>query len=221
MESNQDTGQIADTERGELIEKMVLDIMHRQNLTRVRDVVVNLQRLDKFLTSEEIHDAARRLERRGEINLSEEKISPSFFRNLADLEVNAPFWIAIAACSAMLVTAFLLPLDESWLAMKRVSSAVFLIVVPGYAMTNAFIARNRLSYVERIAVSVGLSLATVAIVGMVLAYGVAGVRLEPVTGSLAAIITILAFIGAYKDFVRRHHARLSHHKFLAERRGST
>jgi uncharacterized membrane protein len=87
-------------------------------------------------------------------------------------------------------------------------------------MTNAFIARNRLSYVERIAISIGLSLATVSIVGMVLAYGVAGISLEPITGSLAGIITILAFIGAYKDFVRRHHARLSHHKFLAERRGS-
>ena len=220
MESNQDTGQIADTERGELIERMVLDIMHRQNLTRVRDVVVNLQKFDKFLTGEEIHDAARRLERRGEINLSEEKINHSFFRNLADLEANAPFWIAIAACSAMLVTAFLLPLEGSWLALKRVSSAVFLIIIPGYAMTNAFIARNRLSYVERIAVSIGLSLATVAVVGMVLAYGVSGISLEPVTGSLAAIITVLAFIGAYKDFVRRHHARLSHHKFLADRRGS-
>ena len=42
-------------------------------------------------------------------------------------------------------------------------------------MTNAFIARNRLSYVERIAVSIGLSLAIVALVGMVLAYGIAGI----------------------------------------------
>ena len=221
MESNQDTGQIADSERGELIEKMVLDIMHRQSLTKMADVVSNLQKFDKFLTTHEIHDAARRLERRGEINLSEENITPSFFRNLADFEANSHFWIAIFACSAMLVTAFLLPADESSIALKRVSSAVFLVAVPGYVMTNAFIARNRLSYVERIAVSIGLSLATVALVGMTLAYGISGIRLEPITGSLAVVIIALAFVGAYRDFARRHHDRLMHHKFLVEHKGSS
>jgi uncharacterized membrane protein len=194
---------------------MVLDIMQRQNLTKMGDVVVNLQKFDKFLNTEEIHDAARRLERRGEINLSEKKISSSFVRNLADVEVNAPFWIAMLSCAAILVTGSF-PEDAIWFELRQVSTAVFLFVIPGYVMTNAFIARNRLSYVERITVSVGLSLAVVALVGIVLAYGIAGIKQQPVIISLVTLVTVLAFVGAYKDFIRRHEAMISHLKFLGE-----
>lgn len=218
MESNQDTGQIADSERGELIEKMVLDIMHRQNLTKMQDVVASLQKLDKFLTTGEIHDASRRLERRGEINLSEEKISSSFFRNLGDVEANTPFWIPVIACSILLFSTFFLPQNEWGISIRTISSAIFLFVVPGYVMTNVLIARNRLSYIERITVSVGFSLAIVAFVGMVLAYSIAGINLEAIVVSLTAVITVLAFVGAYKDFVRRHEARMSHQRFLGERK---
>jgi uncharacterized membrane protein len=195
---------------------MVLDIMQRQHLTKLGDVVLNLQKFDKFLTVEEILDASRRLERRGEINLSERSISPSFAKNLADMESNAPFWIAIFSCAAMLATLFVLPPDGIWFGVRQVSIVVFLFIIPGYVMTNAFIARNRLSYVERIAVSVGLSLATVTLVGIVLAYGIAGIRAEPVVTSLVALVTVLAFIGAYKEFVRRHKAKVLHQRFLGE-----
>jgi uncharacterized membrane protein len=111
---------------------------------------------------------------------------------------------------------FILPQDGIWFGARQVSITVFLFVIPGYVMTNAFIARNRLSYVERIAVSVGLSLATVTLVGIVLAYGIAGVRAEPVVISLVALITVLALIAAYREFVRRHKATTLHRRFLGE-----
>lgn len=219
MESDQDTGQVADSERGELIERMVLDIMHRQHLTKLGDIAVNLQKLDRFLTTEEIHDAARRLERRGEINLSEDRTGSSFLRNLADVEANAPFWIAIVACSVIAIATFVIPQAEYGQAVRRISSAAFLFVIPGYAMTNAFIARNRLSYVERMAVSVGLSLAIVAIIGIILAYGSTGITLEVVMGTLTAVIVALAIVAAYRDFVRRKDVRLAHQGFLGHHSG--
>lgn len=199
---------------------MVLDIMQRQHLTKLGEVVINLQKFDKFLTTDEIIDAARRLERRGEVNLSEEKISSSFVGNLGNVEANAPFWIAILASAAIIVATFILPQSELWFEITQISIVVFLFVIPGYVMTNAFIARNRLSYVERMGLSVGLSLATVALVGIVLAYGIAGIKQEPVVISLVAIVVALAFIGAYKDFVRRHKARILHRRFLGENGGS-
>lgn len=220
MESNQDTGQVADTERGELIEGMVLDIIHRQNLTKVRDVVGNLQKLDRYVTTDEIHDAIMRLERRNEISLSEVSVEPSFFRNLMDFEPNAPFWIAIIATAAFLLTTFAFPEDDFWSAAKRIAGAVFLFFVPGYAMVNVLIARNRLSYIERMALSVGLSLAVVSVIGILLAYGVAGIRQEPIAASMSVFVAFVALLGAFRDFTRRHGARLSHQKFVGERKGS-
>ncbi len=184
------------------------------------DVVLGLQKLDKILSTDEIHDAVSRLERRGQVSLSEEKIRSSFARDLADIEANGPFWIAIIACAAVVLATFALPQTDPWIAAKRIAGAVFLFVIPGYVMTNVFIARNRLSYLERIAVSVGLSLAAVAIIGIVLSYSIAGVRLEPIVISIASFNVVLAFFGAYRDFLRRHGARLSHHKFLRENSAS-
>ena len=220
MEPNQDTGQVADSERGELIERMVLDIVHRKKLTKVGDVVVNIQRLDRFVTTDEIHEAVKRLERRSEINLAEEHISPSFLRNLVDAEANAPFWIAMISTIAFLATAFTLPEGESWIALKRVIAAVFLFAIPGYVMTNTLIPRNRLSYVERLAISTGMSLAVLSVIGIILAYGVAGIRLGPIVVSVSAFVVSVAVAGAYRDFVRRHQARLSHHRFLDKQKGS-
>jgi len=195
---------------------MILDIVHRQNITKVGDAVVSLQRLDGFLTTQEIHDAIKRLEERDEVNLSEEKINPSFLRNLADVEVNAPFWLAIITAAAILIATFALPQDRVWLLAKRIVGAMFLFVIPGYTIINVLVARNRLSYVERMAISVGLSLASVSLIGMILAYGFAGIRLEPIIASMTAFVSVMAFIGAYINFRRRQQARIFHARFLSE-----
>ena len=217
MEADQDTYQVAESERIELLGGMVLDVIHRQKITKVGDVVASLQKLDKFLSTSEIHEAIKRLENRGEINLSEARAGFSFIRDLGGFEANAPFWIAIIATAAVLAATFALPQDGLWIAAKRIAGAVFLFAVPGYVLSNVLVARNRLSTIERIAVSVGLSLAVVSLLGMVLAYGVAGVKLEPVMASVTAFVVALAFMAAHRDFVRRRQTRVLHLKFLDER----
>jgi uncharacterized membrane protein len=89
-------------------------------------------------------------------------------------------------------------------------------VMPGYVLTNALIARNRLSFVERLALSVGLSLAVVSMIGVVLAYSV-GVRLEPMIASLTAFVVGLAFIAAFRNYSARRRARQLHIRFLHDR----
>ena len=219
MEPNQDTGQVADTERGELIERMVMDIIQRQNLTKVGDVVLNLQKLDRFVGMDEIHDAISRLERRGEVNLSEENANATLARYLVDIEASAPFWISILATAAVMLALFALPDDSQWIVAKQIIGSVFLFVVPGYATVNALVARNRLSYVERMVLSVGLSLAAVALVGVVLAYGFAGIKLQPLAFSLAIYVVMFAAVGAYRDYNRRVQARVMHKRFLGEEGG--
>jgi hypothetical protein len=217
MESDQDRTQVADSDRGELIERMILDIVHRQHMTKVGDIVASLRKLDGFLATQEIHDAIKRLEESGEVNLSEESSSNSFLKSLADVEVNAPFWLAIATTAAILVVTYLLPQDGTWLLAKTIAGAVFLFVLPGYVITNVFVARNRLSYAERMAVSIGLSLATVSLIGIILAYGISGIRLEPIITSMTAFVLVMAFLGAYVDFRRRSLVRELHSRFIASR----
>ena len=217
MESDQDRTKVADSDRGELIERMVLDTIHRQHITKVGDAVVSLQKLDEYLTTQEIHDAIKRLEERDEVYLSEEKSYTSFLRNLADVGLNAPFWLAITTTAAIFIATFALPQDGAWPMIKTIVGAVFLFFIPGYAITGMVVARNRLSHVERMTLSVGLSLAAVSVVGMILAYSAAGIRLESIIASMTAFVSATAFIGAHIDFRRRQHASMMHARFVADR----
>ena len=217
MESDQDRTQVADSDRGELVERMILDIVHRQHITKVGDIVASLQKLDGFLVTQEIHDAIKRLEERGEVNLSEDRNTSSFLKNLADVEVNAPFWLAIATTAAILVATYALPQGGAWSMARTISGAIFLFVIPGYVITNVFVARNRVSYIERMAISVGLSLASVSLIGMILAYGISGIKLEPIVTSMTAFVSVMAFLGAYVDFRRRRQARGLHSRFVTDR----
>ena len=216
MESNSDSSQLADSERSELIERMVVDIMHKQHCKKVSDIVTNLQKLDKWVGVDEIHAAARRLERKGVMNVSEERVPLSFFRNLAKLESNAPFWIAIFTSAAVMAAIYIVPMGELGMIVRRIAGALFLFVIPGYTITNFFIQRNRLSSIERVAVSVGLSLAIVAVIGIMLSYSLIGVTIEAVIAFVASFIVALAFLASYKDYLARQRAHRVHKDFLNE-----
>ncbi|MGH9992541.1 MAG: DUF1616 domain-containing protein [Nitrososphaera sp.] len=218
MEPNSDPSQIAESERGELIERMVMDIMHKHDCRRVSDIVVNLQRLDKEIGVDEIHSAVRRLEVTGSINLSEEKPAVSFLSDLTHVGTNARFWVAVAASAAILIAIYVLPQGEPWVATRWIAGAIFLFVIPGYTLTNLFIPRNRLSIIERVAISVGLSLATVVLIGIILSYSPAGVRIEPIVISIALFNVVIALLAAGKDYSMRERAFDMHSRLLYDER---
>src|SRR5437879_1217635 len=80
----------------------------------------------------------------------------------------------------------------------RFTLAVLLVLfLPGYAITaTVFPRKGEIDWIERIAVSIGLSLAVVPLLGVVLAATPAGVRIEAVVGSLLLVtlgLSVVAF----------------------------
>jgi len=63
---------------------------------------------------------------------------------------------------------------------------LYVLYLPGYVLVEALYPEEReLKPLERVALSVGLSLAVVPLIGLVLNYTPWGIRLEPITFSLA------------------------------------
>ncbi|MGQ9515561.1 MAG: DUF1616 domain-containing protein [Thermoproteota archaeon] len=60
--------------------------------------------------------------------------------------------------------------------------------------------KRELDQIERFALSVGMSLALVPLVGLLLNYIPWGIRLEPVAISLSALTLLCIFIAAYRRF---------------------
>ena len=77
----------------------------------------------------------------------------------------------------------------------------FVLFFPGYTLIAAlFPRRNALDSIERVALSFGLSIAVVPLIGLILNYTPWGIKLEPILVSLTIFIVVTSLIAWY----RRH-----------------
>lgn len=122
------------------------------------------------------------------------------------------YWITILLATATAITAFTIPENAFPLVYIRYAlGTIFVLCLPGYSFIKALFPTEpplktqtkNLDTIERIALSLGLSLALVPIVGLLLNYTPWGIRLTPIVLSLLAMTTVFATIAV----AREHQAR--------------
>lgn len=214
MEPDLDNTQVTDNERNALVEKMVLDVMHRHDCRKVGEVVSAIIKFDKSITTDEIHNAIDLLERDGTVNLSEPETPRSFGRALAIFEPSIAFWSTILSSAAILAIVFLVPQEEYWSIARMIAASAFLFFIPGYAFSNALIPRKKLNKVERIAISIGLSLAAVVLLGMILNYGLIGLTEGPIIISIALFSISVGLLAAYREYLAQRESRIMHNRLV-------
>jgi len=76
----------------------------------------------------------------------------------------------------------------------------FVIFFPGYTLLSAlFPKRDDLSGIERVALSFGLSIAVVPLIGLILNYTLWGIRLYPILTSITLFIIVTSAVGWYRQ----------------------
>ena len=79
--------------------------------------------------------------------------------------------------------------------------SVIVLFLPGYSLVEALYPdEGSLSPLERLALSIGLSLALVPLVGLILNYTPWGIRLSPVVVALTILVASLLLVSAYRKF---------------------
>ena len=102
------------------------------------------------------------------------------------------FWAAIGAVAAsLLLFSFT---SGVALYLRYVFGSVLVLFLPGCALIEALYPKRELDELTRLALSIGLSLALVPLVGLVLNYTPFGIRLVPVALSLAALTVVLLVV---------------------------
>ncbi len=114
------------------------------------------------------------------------------------------YWITVltATFTALLV---LFSIEEaSYLVMNAriVFGSIYILCFPGYALVRAILPRGELKDTERIALSLGMSFASVSFVGLLLAYSPWGVSIVPVTLSILAVTLASATTAILREYVR-------------------
>jgi len=84
--------------------------------------------------------------------------------------------------------------------LRIVLGCLFLIFFPGYTLLSAlFPKRDNLDGIERLALSFGLSIAVVPLIGLILNYTPWGIKLYPVLASISLFIIVTSAVGWYRQ----------------------
>lgn len=106
--------------------------------------------------------------------------------------------IVVAAVTAATLSCVYVPiLNESFL--RILFGVAMVLFIPGYALIAAlFPARGDLDGIERVALSFGLSIAVVPLIGLALNYTPWGIRLDPILASLTVFTLAMTAIAWYR-----------------------
>jgi hypothetical protein len=109
------------------------------------------------------------------------------------------FWGLMASVALTVVSVYLLPPSPPFVYARYVFGALFVLFVPGYSLIEAlYPKRGDLDGLERLALSIGLSLALVPLVGLVLNYTPWGIRLDPIVVSLVGVTLVLSLVSSVR-----------------------
>jgi hypothetical protein len=194
------------------IKDLLLDTMKKQNPETTKELCemvqqasgTSEQKITKLLIELENEDRLR-------FNKKEMPFSTSprayFFSSRSTW-----YWAIIVLALVTTITIFVVPKDTvPFLYVRSALGVVFVLFLPGFAFMKALYPTcvpvktfsENLGTIERVALSLGMSLALTPIVGLILNYTPWGIRLTPITLSLLAWTAIVATVAAIREYRTR------------------
>jgi len=182
----------------------------KKNRPRTVEQLVELVQADYSLPRKKILECILRLQDQRKIVLEEYSSSlPLRFKSYIFSAKSEWYWAIIAICITTAAIVFTVP-ENVYPAMyaRYLFGFIFVLLLPGYSLIKAFFPVKELDNVERIALSIGMSLALVPITGLLLNYTPWGIRTTPVVVSLLALTTIFATAAIIREYQTRIRASI-------------
>ncbi len=134
--------------------------------------------------------------KRGELNIEHEPLENAVMF-LASVD-GVWYWVTLAITLASLAVVMLVK-GGPLMPIRYLLGAVSVLFMPGYSIVEALYPRgDELAPLERLALSIGLSLAVVPLVGLILNYTPWGIRLIPIVVSNTALTIALLTVAALR-----------------------
>lgn len=183
------------------LDRELIKLIKEKDPNNVEELIKLIQ-LEKPSVSEKlVKKTVLQLESQGKIQLKKTSTTP--FPHLSDY-LTSPnarwYWITIILALITTIAVFVIQENSSPLMyVRNILGAVFVLFLPGYSFIKALFPKKELDNIERIALSIGMSLALVPITGLVLNYTPLGIRVTPITLSLLALTAIFATIAIIRE----------------------
>jgi hypothetical protein len=184
------------------LDELALAYLRKNGSASVKQLYDALKVTRPSLTETEAIDLVWGLVDRGEADV--EDIPPatkSVREYLRFWERNLPLYLSLTVSLGTLLVVYAIPDDFPLVVFRWVLGSVFVLFIPGYVAVEALFPKGReLDGIERLALSVGLSLALVPLVGLLLNYTPWGIRLDPIMASLTILTIGLALVAFARRF---------------------
>jgi len=110
------------------------------------------------------------------------------------------FWAIIILSTATTISIFTITEKAyPYIYFRYILGSIFILFLPGYSLIKALFPTNEIDNIERTALSIGMSLTLVPLVGLLLNYTIWGIRLTPITVSLLSLTIILSIAGLIRE----------------------
>ena len=161
------------------------------------------------LPEQQVINRILKLQNQGKIKLTQQPVSaPSDLATYITTGQALWYWASIIIALATAISTFTIPEDLFPLVYIRYAlGTIFVLWLPGYTFIKALFpthvpiktSSEDLDTIERIALSIGMSLALVPIVGLLLNYTPWGIRLTPIVLSLLALTIVFATVALIRE----------------------
>jgi hypothetical protein len=210
-----------DSSKDEL-DKQIIQTVREEKPENIRQLV-DMMREKSESSEQEIVNRVLYLQEKGKIrSVSHSAVSPKSFTYYLRSSYAHWYWITVTLTLVTMVIVFVVPEDDFPLVYVRYAlGIIFILWLPGYAFIKALFpqglpwalalahslgtSEKDLDIVERVALSLGMSIALVPIVGLLLNYTSWGIRLTPIVLSLTALTIAFATAAILREYQTKHY----------------
>lgn len=184
------------------IKQLVEETITTKRPKTVAELFQILREEHPTVTKEKVVDIIKKLKEDGKIELELPlPRSENFLHYLQAKPQNAWFYLVIAASIATLAAVYIIPNTYPAVVFRLVMGSIFILFLPGYVTIQAlFPTGKELDDIERLALSVGLSIAITPLIGLLLNYTPWGIRLGPIMTSLSLFTLTVAAVATYRRY---------------------
>jgi len=151
------------------------------------------------LTEDDFAGLVERLAAQDQVDLYE-RPAGSFTAFLGGWERNWWFFLSIILCASAALTVYIVPADSPFLIIRWVLGLLFVIFLPGFVAVQALYPTGQPRGIDRLALSVGVSLVLDIFAGLVINFASWGLTLVPILCVLTALTICLALLGLARQF---------------------
>jgi uncharacterized membrane protein len=179
----------------------ILELVKKIPNTTVREIIEQVeQELD--IPKEIVVEHIIQLENDGRLKLTSPTRQMSKNFNSYIFSVKATwFWLMVMISIFTTFSVFMInEKNVPYIYIRNILGTIFVLFIPGYTLIKTLFPRKEIDNTERVALSIGMSLVLVPLVGLVLNYTPWGIRLTPLTLSISTLTILLAILGMIREY---------------------